>query len=220
MVLRTTAAAMAALIAVAAPARAELPEGCRGGIDAAAIYRACDEFVAGGARGKDLVAALLNKGYAAGALGRAVDAYEVFTAATEAGPDDPQTWISRAQALYQLHRYDESMLDLVEAMKLAPDNSIPLNMMGKNHYSLGNLDKAIEFYTRAIDLNTNHFNAFYNRAVAYYQKNELAAASRDVTAALLMLPPDDRRRGEVRELQFAINQAAAAQQTAQPQPTQ
>jgi hypothetical protein len=50
------------------------------------------------------------------------------------------------------------------------------NLMGKNHFMLGNYELAIKFFDKAIDLDANFYNAFVNRATTYYRDNQLQKA--------------------------------------------
>jgi tetratricopeptide (TPR) repeat protein len=88
------------------------------------------------------------------------------------------------------------------------------NLMGKNHFMLGNYELAIKFFDKAIDLDSNFYNAFVNRATTYYRDNQLQKAMQDVNAAYLMLPPNDSRGRGLLQLKVAIERAYASQQRA------
>ena len=122
----------------------------------------------------------------------------------------------RARAYFNKREFDRAMLDLAEAIKLDPQNSIPRNLMGKNHFMLANYDIALKFFGEAIKLDPNHYNAFVNRATTYYRMNKLPEAMKDVNAAYLMLPPGDSRGRGLLQLKVAIERAFASQQNAAP----
>ena len=52
-----------------------------------------------------------------------------------------------------------------------------------NRYAIGNVEIAIKAYTRALEINTRYADAFNNRAVAYYNKEEYDKAWDDVHSA-------------------------------------
>ena len=191
-------------------------ETCVGRAEAIERIGACTRAIKSGLSGKELVDAHTARGVTYGQLGQLDNAITDLTTALQYEKGDVNIWVARARALFNKREYDKAMLDLAEAMKLDPDNSIPVNLMGKNHFMLANYEIALKFFGDAIKLDPNHYNAFVNRATTYYRTNRLPEAMKDVNSAYLMLPPGDSRRRGLVQLKVAIERAFASQQRAAP----
>ena len=177
----------------------------------------CSRAIDGGMNGDKLRTAYFHRGVSYGQLGQMDSAIIDFTEALKLDKTNLQLWIARSRAYFHKQQYDQAMLDLAEAIKIKPDDPVAQNLMGKNHFMLGNYELAIKFFDKAIDLDANFYNAFINRATTYYRDNKLQEAMRDVNAAYLMLPPGDSRGRGLLQLRAAIEQAFASQQRANQQ---
>lgn len=189
---------------------------CVGSTPALERIGACSRAIEGGLSGKQLVDAHTARGVTYGQLGQLDNAISDLTTALDNEKSDANIFIARARALFNKRDFDKAMLDLVEAIRLDPKNSIPVNLMGKNHFMLANYDIALKFFDEAIELDPNHYNAFVNRATTYYRTNKLSEAMKDVNAAYLMLPPGDSRGRALLQLKVAIERAFASQQSVAP----
>lgn len=191
-------------------------EDCLGRTPAMERIGACTRAIEAGLSGRELVDAHTARGVTYGQLGQLDNAITDLTTALDKEKGDVNIRVARARALFNKRDYDKAMLDLAEAMRLDPENSIPVNLMGKNHFMLANYEIALKFFGDAIRLDPNHYNAFVNRATTYYRTNKLPEAMKDVNAAYLMLPPGDSRRRGLVQLKVAIEGAFASQQRAAP----
>ena len=183
-------------------------------VEALSRIGSCSRAIEDGLDEETRVKALYYRGISYGLMGQTDQAIADFTGALETEKGNIELWIARSRAYYQKQLYDQAMLDLAEAIKLQPDNPVAHDMMGRNHFMLGNYELAIGFFSKAIDLNPNYYNAFINRATTYYRDNKLTEAMKDVNAAYLMLPPGDSRGRALLQLKIAIEQAFASQQRA------
>ncbi len=191
-------------------------EDCLGRTPALDRIGACSRAIESGLTGKQLIDAHSARGVTYGQLGQLDNAITDLTTALDNTKEDPNIYIARARAFFNKRDHDRAMLDLVEAMRLDPKNSVPVNLMGKNHFMLANYDIALKFFGDAIELDPNHYNAFVNRATTYYRTNKLPEAMKDVNAAYLMLPPGDSRGRALLQLKVAIERAFASQQNVAP----
>lgn len=180
---------------------------------------ACSRSIEAGLSGDQLGKAHFMRGLSYGQMGQMDIAITDFTKALESDNANITLWIARSRAYYHKQQYDLAMLDLAEAIKQSPDNAVAHNLMGKNHFMLGNYELAIEFFNKAIDLNANFYNAFVNRATTFYRHNKLPEAMRDVNSAYLMLPPGDSRGRALLQLKAAIEAAFASHQRSTTQTT-
>ena len=97
-------------------------------------------------------------------------------------------------------------------LALDPTNHIAYTNRGWARQLDGDLDGAIDDYTRAIAVNPRYQLAYYNRGTAYDDRDELAAAAADYTAAITLDPADARplnNRGWVRQRQGDLAGAIA-----------
>lgn len=211
-------AGVLALGLVGAPARAasDLETCFATDIPVEALDRigACSRALDGGLSGEDLGKARFFRGVAYSQMAQTDLAIVDFTEALKTDAQNVDLWLARSQAHFQKRQHDLAMLDLAEAIKLKPDNAVAHDLMGKNHFMLGNFELAIQFFDKAIDLDSNFYNAYINRATTYYRENKLDLAMKDVNAAYLMLPPGDTRGRALLQLKAAIEQAFVSQQRA------
>jgi tetratricopeptide (TPR) repeat protein len=59
---------------------------------------------------------------------------------------------------------------------------------GNIFYDQGEFDKAIEHYTKSIELNCNYNKGYSNRSLGYYRKGKYVLAIRDLRCALELTP--------------------------------
>ena len=82
--------------------------------------------------------------------------------------------------------------------------------LGKKAQESGNIEDAVLAYTSALDLDSKHTAALYNRGAAYFSMSKYGKALADFNAVLLLQPDDKEaieRRGNVR---FMMGQFAEA----------
>jgi len=78
------------------------------------------------------------------------------------------------------------------------------NSEGLRYSALGNNDKAIEAYNKAIELNPQYQQAYRNRAIQYIRKGNDYAALQDANKAIMLKPNDGDNyctRGDVYNMQ-------------------
>ena len=64
--------------------------------------------------------------------------------------------------------------------------------MAVNFYNLGQLDKALEYYTKEIEISPNYYLAYRNRAVRYANDlKDYEKAEADYTKAIELDPEND-----------------------------
>ena len=88
----------------------------------------------------------------AGEMGRAVEA---FTRVTEQKPDFAEGWNKRATAYYLMGDFDQSLKDCDEVIKRNPQHFGALSGYGMIYLRLGELENALEYFQRALEINPN-----------------------------------------------------------------
>ena len=86
------------------------------------------------------------------ASGRYEEAVASFDAARELYPDNQRYSILRGIALYSSRQYDAAIVELERARGLGGDTPDLLYFLGRAHYDSGNLQAALEFWDKALEL--------------------------------------------------------------------
>lgn len=115
-------------------------------------------------------------------LGRAIDL-------------DPAYWRHRmamARVLYEQGRIDETIRELQQAIRLAPNNPVPYISLGAIHYYQGDYLRAAEMNRRSLELNPTP-RAYSNAGSYYFYAGEYAQAEAMYRRALELFSPGDFR---------------------------
>ena len=89
---------------------------------------------------------LLSKGSSLMSTGELETAYKIFSTIIESTPDWAEGWNKRATVLYLMGRYQESLKDIDEVLKLESRHFGALSGQGLVHIKLKNYEKAIKSY--------------------------------------------------------------------------
>ncbi len=137
--------------------------------------------------------AYLLRGRAHAGQGDAEPAVRDFTSVLRLRPNDVQALLLRAAASMDQKDYRSAIADATAVMQIAPQNrketSQAYNLRGSAIRGLGNPQKALEDFDRAVDLDPSVDN-FYQRAATYQQLGEHRLAIADLTQ-VLKLNPDE-----------------------------
>jgi len=89
--------------------------------------------------------------------------------------------------------FDKAITEFKEVLKLDPKNVHAYNNIGVAYFRTGNLDQAISYYTKAIDLGIADANMYFFRGQMYgkYQQED-AKAIKDYTKAIELQPKFSR----------------------------
>ena len=119
-----------------------------------------------------------------------------FTKAIELDPEDPYNYFG-ADAYRNNEQYNDALASYLKAEELDIDKSLAksqslYNNMAVNFDNLGQSDKALEYYTKEIEISPNYYLAYRNRAIRY--ANDLKGyekAEADYTKAIELDPEND-----------------------------
>ena len=111
-------------------------------------------------------------------------------------PDNVEALTVLGMVLHELDNYEEALVHLGKAVKLAPKNPEALNFYGVALKSVGRLDEARDTLLKGIEINPNLYGAYanlndlidYSKEKELYDKLETIVESVDPNNEALMLP--------------------------------
>ena len=89
----------------------------------------------------------------------------------------------RGMAYFAQNKYKEALADFEESAALDQKNFRSLYYTGIVHSVMGNEDKAVEAFTKSLEMNSFQAHAFYRRALSHYNLAEYKEALDDLAAA-------------------------------------
>ncbi|MGB1205845.1 MAG: tetratricopeptide repeat protein [Chitinophagales bacterium] len=111
------------------------------------------------------------------AKGDADKASEVITKGKENFPESNAFLINEINYLLKQGKPDEAVAKMEEAARLYPDNASLFFALGSNYENLGKerkdakmMEKAVEYYQKALEKKPDYFDALYNLGAFYYNK--------------------------------------------------
>lgn len=96
----------------------------------------------------------IEKGHTLADAGRLDDALVEYKSATQSNPEDLGSWVALAKFTLS-HNYkieEEGVVAARQAVLLAPDNPVYLDLLGTAYLTLGDLDSAERFFLQALEL--------------------------------------------------------------------
>lgn len=82
----------------------------------------------------------------------------------------------KAMTFYMEGNWSEAENAFLDLQKAYPESSVVLLNLGNIYYSLGNLNKSIEFYEKALELQPGWGIVFYKLGVTYFRAGKLVRA--------------------------------------------
>lgn len=85
-------------------------------------------------------------------------------------PNDASVLFAKINILLEEKKYEEVIASLDDAIKLAPDNYTLFFVQGQSYESMKQMDKAEQSYLKAIEVNPDYTDAYYNLGALHYNK--------------------------------------------------
>jgi tetratricopeptide (TPR) repeat protein len=121
--------------------------------------------------------------------GKLEEAEKVFQALLASDPRSPRGWLGLGIVQYNRARYRDAETSLLEADKLAPDDSTVHYYLGLVHHAQGEFEKSQPQFRRAMTLSPDLApSAHYYSGVAYFRRGMLDAARTEFEAVLASQP--------------------------------
>jgi tetratricopeptide (TPR) repeat protein len=158
-------------------------------IDSASVITPCSELLAAhNLSDRDRAQAHFVRGRGYHRTQRLNEAGEDYRAAFALDPKNVEILVSWSNVDVRLRRFDDYKRRVEQAYALNPKNPRVLRTIGTLFSDRGEANKAIEFYSKAIEADPTEGFALYFRAREYRFKRQFAEAIADANA-LLAIPP-------------------------------
>ena len=95
---------------------------------------------------------------------------------------------NRAVTLFNLKKYAESIADYKYLHELLPEQTEYVFQIGNAYEQLDSVDLALSFYTKAIEMDQDHFIYFFKRGTVLLKQNQLEKAAADFTSSIELNP--------------------------------
>lgn len=120
-----------------------------------------------------------NKGDSHLELNEYPKAIEAYTEAIKLDPSKPDLYYNRGVAYFKSEQYGEAIADMQQVIAKDPKLTFAYYYAGQSYALKGEMDKAVETFSRGIELNTNEPLLFLGRANAYKKLERQAEADAD-----------------------------------------
>jgi tetratricopeptide (TPR) repeat protein len=158
-------------------------------IDSASVITPCSERLAAhNLSDRDRAQAYFVRGRGYHRTQRLNEAAEDYRAALALDPNNEEILVSWSNVDLRLRRMDDYERRVEQAYALNPQNPRVLRAVGARLSDFGESDKALEFYSKAIEVDPTEGFALYFRAREYRFRRQFAEAIADASA-LLAIPP-------------------------------
>ena len=92
-----------------------------------------------------------------------------------------------AVILFELERYDQSILQLNKSLEIKPDYIQAYNSLGNVYFKKNDFEKAILNFDKAIKLKPDYFEAIANKANVYYKMKNYEEALKNYNYSSLSI---------------------------------
>jgi tetratricopeptide (TPR) repeat protein len=116
------------------------------------------------------------------------EAVELFSRAAEANPNYADAHRGLAEAFYWLEEYDQALVHIEEANRLARRNTRVLNLLGRIAIGLGDLDRAESAFRQVQEIEANNVDARIGLAELSLAKGQAVEAAGYLETALRRNP--------------------------------
>ena len=177
-------------------------------IDSASVITPCSELLAAhNLSDRDRAQAYFVRGRGYHRTQRLNEAAEDYRAAFALDPKNEEILVSWSNVDVRLRRMGDYKRRVEQAYALNPQNPRVLRTVGTLRHNFGELDKAFEFYSKAIEVDPTESFALYMRTREYRFKRNFAEAIADASALLAVSPArlNDARAFSTRTGSFAIS---------------
>lgn len=128
---------------------------------------------------KELPQILAEKGAALLSKGAIEEALEMFTEAIRLAPEKPSLYSSRGMIFYGLKKYDEAIIDLLEAVKKGNTGIKPFFYLALAYNNKEMWDEAIDALDQSLKFNPDEMQTYFIRAKTFEAYGKYQNAIKD-----------------------------------------
>ncbi len=130
------------------------------------------------------VTLLYNRGRALEELGKLEEAELDFVKITELDAQNISAFLSLSQVNYKKEAYNKALIFADKGVEIDENSARAHFLAARAKHHLGYMDKALESYTLAINIDKNYGEAYFYRAAIKIGKNQSKSACADLAKAL------------------------------------
>ncbi len=116
------------------------------------------------------------------------DEYSLWSNAARISPTSWSPYYNIGLEQLKVKRYTEALAAFIQSDELAPDEPCVLDSLGRTYDALGNTDKAVEYFRRAIRVDPTMFESYNNLGTIYFKAEDYKTASGLFITALRLKP--------------------------------
>jgi tetratricopeptide (TPR) repeat protein len=110
--------------------------------------------------------------------------YTLWADCVKKSPNKARVHVAFGLALFKEGKIDDAINHYKQAIRIAPDYSLPFNNLGNAYVKSGQYQQAIEDYNEAIRLNPDYAEAYNNRGTSYDNLGQYQRAIEDFNKAI------------------------------------
>lgn len=140
--------------------------------------------------------------------GNVEKALEVYTQRINKYPENPDSYISRAQFYYSQKKYEEGDADFNKAIEIKPDSERSYTVFAGELYQLKKYDKAIEIINKLLKKNPTNIYTLKTRAQFYEGLRKIDLAEQDYSLIINLASNSEEKKEAIQDRAFfyRINQ--------------
>jgi tetratricopeptide (TPR) repeat protein len=115
-------------------------------------------------------------------------AAQYYTADIEREPQNPNHYLARAACFINILQKDRAVADMDRALKLAPKNTLGLQLRGEMYTLEKDYDAALDLFSRAQEINPNWAVPYFDRGSVFLDKKEFQSALKEFNKAISLAP--------------------------------
>ncbi|MCE9644836.1 MAG: M50 family metallopeptidase [Chloroflexi bacterium] len=113
-------------------------------------------------------------------------AAQYYTKDIEREPQNPNPYLARAACLINILQKERAVSDIDRALKLAPQNTLALQLRGEMYTLEKDHEAALEFFARAQAVNPNWAVPYFDRGSVFLDRREFQAALEQFNKAIAL----------------------------------
>lgn len=115
-------------------------------------------------------------------------AAQYYTADIEREPQNPNHYLARAACLINILQKERAIADMDRALKLAPKNTLALQLRGEMYMLDKKYDPALDLFLRAQEISPNWAVPYYDRGSVFLDRKEFHSALIEFDKAIALSP--------------------------------